>query len=94
MNERVTYKYGMDLRDVFRLVEEGCILTCPRCKADLTVALDMESAARQKVFPGLYCPANPKHVSVWLELAGPMRAMRELFAEMRTEREKNKEEML
>jgi hypothetical protein len=43
------------------LVVEGVTLLCPRCHAELIVALDLESIQKHKVHPGIYCSQSPRH---------------------------------
>jgi hypothetical protein len=84
---RAVYQYGMDLREVFKFVEEGYILICPRCQANLIVALDMEAASRQKVFPGIYCPKNLDHVSNLIEIGEPRSKLWERLEALNRERD-------
>lgn len=81
------YQHGMDIREVAELVRRGVTLTCPRCGAELNVALSFEEARTKKMAGGIFCPTSQSHVAVLLEFVESRRAMRELFAELRAKRE-------
>ncbi len=55
-------------RKVCELHPKGVIIRCPKCKAQLTVALTAKEANEKKVHPGIYCPNNRRHVFTILEL--------------------------
>lgn len=80
--KRITYKYGMDSREIDNLVSQGYQLTCPRCNSDLDVALTFEEAREKKIRGGVFCPINENHVAILYEFAEPHLQMRKLFAEM------------
>lgn len=43
-------------------------VVCPKCGAELIIALTAEEAERPKVHPGIYCPADLKHLTITIEL--------------------------
>jgi len=43
------------------LLRKGTTILCPKCGAELIVALDAEAAEKHKVHPGIYCTKTPKH---------------------------------
>lgn len=56
------------LRKVCDLHPRGVVIRCPKCKAELVVALTVEEANQRKVHPGIYCPNDKRHVFTILEL--------------------------
>lgn len=90
MIKRVPYRYGMDSREIHKIVEEGCQLTCPRCSADLEIALSKEQSLQMGIRRGVFCPNNGNHVGILFEFTDDHLAMRKLFTEMREERENRK----
>lgn len=42
--------------------DEGNVLRCPKCSAELIVALTLKEANQSKVHPGIFCPNDSKHV--------------------------------
>lgn len=57
------------IRNVSNWVAEGATVVCPKCGAELILALTAEAASKHKVHPGIYCPTNLKHVTTTFELA-------------------------
>jgi ribosomal protein S27AE len=47
--------------EVKRLQKQGKRPLCPKCGAELIVALSIEEAKRLKSNPGMRCPKDPKH---------------------------------
>ena len=70
-------------RDTFpQLVDlhnQGVKLLCPVCGADVIVALDLESAGRSRVHPGIHCSRDTKHYGGVAEIAASRAAIRALF---------------
>jgi hypothetical protein len=64
----VKYDPEMELGKIFELVEQGVKITCNHCGSRLVTALDAESARKQKVHPGIYCPVDQKHVLLLFNL--------------------------
>jgi hypothetical protein len=56
-------------KELTELQTKGAKILCHRCKAELIVALDLVSANKFGVHPGIYCPVNPAHVYELVELA-------------------------
>jgi hypothetical protein len=54
------------LRKAYNLKDNGVRVLCPKCRSELKVALDFESADRLGVHPGIFCPNG--HVNVLIEL--------------------------
>ena len=54
--------------EVRRLQKEGKHPLCPKCGAELIVALSVEEAKRLKTNPGMRCPKDPKHFESTLSL--------------------------
>lgn len=68
------------LRQVYELHPKGTAILCPKCRAQLIVALDLEAANKHKVHPGLYCPVDPQHLTELLSLADVHRRVFEIFS--------------
>jgi hypothetical protein len=60
-------------RCVRQWLAEGMTLACPKCGAALIVAIDRESAVKNKVHPGIYCSVTPRHFFEIIELKSPER---------------------
>lgn len=56
------------LREACALHQRGIAIRCPKCRAQLIVALTVEEANQKKVHPGIYCPNDRTHVFTILEL--------------------------
>jgi hypothetical protein len=56
------------LRRAFELSQQDVPVLCPKCGAELIVALDHESANRHKVHTGIYCSKDRKHVCELIEI--------------------------
>jgi len=56
------------VRNVLELHAKGVPVVCPVCNAQLIIAPDLESANRQKVHAGIYCPVSEHHVQVMFHL--------------------------
>jgi hypothetical protein len=54
------------LRRVFELQYSDTKIVCHRCGEELIVALDFESANRNKVHTGIYCPN--KHICELIDI--------------------------
>jgi hypothetical protein len=54
---------------------EGNVLLCPKCGAELIVALTLEEANHSKVHPGIFCPNNSDHVFETVNLVSARDAM-------------------
>jgi hypothetical protein len=54
---------------------EGSVLLCPKCGAELIVALTLEEANQSKVHPGIFCPNNSDHVFETVNLVSARDAM-------------------
>lgn len=61
--------YDGDDRRALAVKAAGFRVLCPRCGAELVVAIDIETARKFGVHPGIHCPVNLKHVSVFFNLA-------------------------
>jgi hypothetical protein len=88
MTNRLPYVYGMSAIELEDFVNQGVQLTCPRCYADLEVALSNEEAKEKNIRRGVFCPNNENHVGILLSFVEDHLSMRKLFAEMREERER------
>jgi hypothetical protein len=62
MKKIIEYSEEMEIREIYKLAEEGYEFICPKCKVKLNVALSSEEAKEKKLPTGLFCPANPSHV--------------------------------
>jgi hypothetical protein len=90
MTDRLPYVYGMSAIELEDVVNQGVQLTCPRCYADLDVALSNEEAKEKNIRRGVFCPNNENHVGILLTFVEDNLSMKKLFADMREER-KHKE---
>lgn len=89
MSEAYTYdRTPESLRKVFELHGTDTHVLCPVCNADLILAVDGEDVRRYKVHPGIYCPVNPRHVYVMVELT----SIRDDFWQWMNDRAKAREE--
>jgi hypothetical protein len=52
------------IREIYEKVREGATILCAQCRSPLTIALDQESARKQNIHPGVYCPKDQRHVMV------------------------------
>jgi len=52
-----------ELSKIKDLLKEEVKILCPICQEELIVALDLESAGKYGVHPGIYCPNNKKHMN-------------------------------
>jgi hypothetical protein len=78
--ETYTYDGGAgSLLKVSEAQKRGAKILCSHCGSELVVALDIDSANKQKVHPGIYCPVNQQHVCVMIELASVRRDFWEKF---------------
>jgi hypothetical protein len=56
----IVYDESREMRS--RLYEkDGQKFLCPKCRAELIIALDVEAIAKHKVHPGVYCSRFPNH---------------------------------
>jgi hypothetical protein len=46
---------------LIELTQQGVPAYCPKCGSELIVAVDIDSAQRHKVHPGVYCSKTPRH---------------------------------
>ena len=46
---------------ISEFIQSGVTLLCPKCRAKLLVALDIESVREHQVHPGIYCSQTPEH---------------------------------
>lgn len=69
MNEKIVIKnLDTDLDAISKIVANGDIPICGRCKSPLTVALNVKDAKDQNVHPGVYCPKNKNHFGIMIEI--------------------------
>ena len=61
MTEKVYDGSTEMLRNIPELVSEGVKLLCPKCGAELLIAMDSESAAHLRMPPGIFCSRNARH---------------------------------
>jgi hypothetical protein len=62
MAGRVVYDGSAEIRrDLPRLIQQRVTLVCPKCGAELIVALDADGVSKHKVHPGVYCSIYPMH---------------------------------
>ncbi|MFO0790180.1 MAG: hypothetical protein U0805_12075 [Pirellulales bacterium] len=64
------------------LLKEGKRILCRRCRSELIIALDLETANRLKVHTGVYCPKNSSHVCILIELVDARRKILKFFSEL------------
>lgn len=66
-----TYTFDPEIHnaaEVGRLLKEGKHPLCPKCGAELVVALSIEEAKKLKTNPGIRCPKDAKHFESTLYL--------------------------
>lgn len=67
MTQKIILTDDIDTRKIYQLVNEGVQLACPRCSADLDVALTPEVAREKGLRTGIFCPKNENHFALVLE---------------------------
>jgi hypothetical protein len=82
MNNEHIFNDALDNTDkIFELYLGGAKILCPRCKSELLVVSNHESAVKNKTKPGIYCPQNTSHVCRWLISASEHRKFWNNFQE-------------
>jgi hypothetical protein len=75
----------MDALEILRLYAEGHRLVCRYCKVEFeTIPKSLALGERPM---HIVCPKNPNHMTILAEPEAPMKAMRELMADMRRKNE-------
>lgn len=71
MNNKILISYinkNATLEGIQKILDNGDIPICGRCKSKLIIALDIDSARDKGVHPGIYCPKNENHFSIMVEI--------------------------
>jgi hypothetical protein len=74
MKEEYIFDDALDSTEkIFDLYSHGVKILCPRCRSELLIVPDRESAVKNKTKPGIYCLTNTNHVCRWLVIASESR---------------------
>ncbi|HAW77394.1 MAG TPA: hypothetical protein DCW74_16880 [Alteromonas australica] len=57
-----------DMLKAMEAVENGYVLQCPKCGADLVYVFSAEAARKTKMHPGVYCPNSRDQLTVTMNI--------------------------
>jgi len=70
---------GENLQKILEINSSGGKVLCYKCNAELVIISDSESARKNKMKPGIYCPVNYKHIYQIFILTEPFEEFRRRF---------------
>lgn len=82
MSQDLVYDGSLkSLRQVFALAGTETKVLCPRCRSELVVIIDAQTAAEKKLHPSIFCPRDKRHVFDLLNLRDSKDAFRAFLEE-------------
>lgn len=67
------------LQKALDIHSQGGRVMCPKCDAELVIVIDPQSRDKYNQGPGIYCPANHRHIYKLLILSEPFEEFDRIF---------------